>query len=621
MRMRSSLVLASLLGCVLLAMAFFPAQGGTLITVDTTDDEFNDDGDCSLREAIWAANNDSPKDACPAGDGADEIYLPAGTYSLSIAGFDDTGELGDLDIRSDLTLRGAGENLTVINGGVCPGPGCLGQTLIEVPQDPLYMWMITIQDLAIADNIAAGYVPGLHARDWDSTITLENCRFENNTKQGGNAGAVWNDATMVVRRCTFADNTAISNGGAIYTTGSLYVSDSTFYGNTATDFDGGAIAMNGGNLHVVNSTFNGNLAGRFGGAINLWGLGLNLSNVTISGNVADHDDYDDGSGAGDGGGIYVHSGLPIIRNSIIAGNTDNSTAGTPVVHPDCSGTVMSGGYNLIGDGTGCSGFTHGVNDDQVGSSGSPIDPLLDPSADNGGPTDTMAMQSTFSPAFNAGNVSGCRDRDGVLLDSDQRGYVRPSQGGCDIGAYEYNAPSTPNSPPGLLLTLHRSPASITKGSAASGPNQWFARLALSDHTGDPGLAFHYVVWLHVPEDWALPWATQYSFTGDFANTTLSPDWSAQSWVQDGNNCELGGTADAGFKWRAFRGPEEVLPALIDRLDNSVNLRGGLGVPGVETSDIYGGVRVVVGTYYDRDNDGMPYYYTCDHVAVTTISVP
>ena len=170
------------------------------------------------------------------------------------------------------------------------------------------------------------------------------------------------------------------------------------------------------------------------------------------------------------------------------------------------------------------------------------------------------------------------------------------------------------------MTHARFPASIVRGSAPSGPNQWFVRTALTDEASE-GVYFRYVAWLHVPEDWTLPWATQYSFTGDFANTTLSPDWSAQSWVQDGNNCELGGTADAGFKWRAFRGPEEVLPALIDRLDNSVNLRGGLGVPGVETSDIYGGVRVVVGTYYDRDNDGMPYYYTCDHVAVTTISVP
>ena len=36
-------------------------------TVSTTNDELNADGDCSLREAIQAANTDTGVDACPAG--------------------------------------------------------------------------------------------------------------------------------------------------------------------------------------------------------------------------------------------------------------------------------------------------------------------------------------------------------------------------------------------------------------------------------------------------------------------------------------------------------------------------------------------------------------------------
>lgn len=34
------------------------------INVNTTDDELNNDGDCSLREAIRAANTDTAVDAC-----------------------------------------------------------------------------------------------------------------------------------------------------------------------------------------------------------------------------------------------------------------------------------------------------------------------------------------------------------------------------------------------------------------------------------------------------------------------------------------------------------------------------------------------------------------------------
>jgi len=167
--------------------------------------------------------------------------------------------------------------------------------------------------------------------------------------------------------------------------------------------------------------------------------------------------------------------------------------------------------------------------------------------------------------------------------------------------------------PSLNPILFRSPAKITKGSPASGPNQWFAQV-VPGKEGDAGDHFNFVVWLHIPVDWSVPWANQYSFTGNFSNATLTADWTAQSWVGNINNCVYGGPAAAGFKWRAFRGPQQTLPALASRLNNRVNLRGGLGVPGSETSDVYGGVRVIVGSYYDSE-------YTCDHVGVTSISVP
>jgi hypothetical protein len=176
--------------------------------------------------------------------------------------------------------------------------------------------------------------------------------------------------------------------------------------------------------------------------------------------------------------------------------------------------------------------------------------------------------------------------------------------------------AAPSSNPILL----RFPSVIQAGAAPSGPNQWYARVVPGEQ-GDEGDSFHFVAWLHVPTNWTLPWATQYSFTGDFGNTTLSADWTAQSWVQNLSNCAYGGPADSGYKWRAFRGPEEALPALANRLNNQVNLRGGLGVPVSETSDLYGGVRVVIGTYYDSDGNSTPDSYHCDHVGVTNITVP
>ena len=50
-------------------------------TVTTTADELNSNGNCSLREAIRAANTDSAVDTCPSGSGADAILLPYGDYA------------------------------------------------------------------------------------------------------------------------------------------------------------------------------------------------------------------------------------------------------------------------------------------------------------------------------------------------------------------------------------------------------------------------------------------------------------------------------------------------------------------------------------------------------------
>ena len=177
-----------------------------------------------------------------------------------------------------------------------------------------------------------------------------------------------------------------------------------------------------------------------------------------------------------------------------------------------------------------------------------------------------------------------------------------------------------NPPPSTNTTLYRFPNLIPAGSAASGPNQWYAKVVPGTE-GDDGDPFHFVVWLHLPEDWQLPWARQYSFTGDFDSPVLSQDTAAQAWITTGGNCPMvGGPASTGYKWRAFIGPEENLPTAGARLDNYVNLRGGLRVPLDETPDMYYEFLMVVGVYYDSGIDGVPDSYACSGGAVPVITV-
>ncbi len=111
--MALTLTMAALL---LLAAFARPALAAT-ITVNTTADDTTNNGNCSLREAVIAANTDAARDACRAGSGADTITLPAGTYALSIAGnLEDNALQGDLDVLGSVTINGAGAGNTTVNG-------------------------------------------------------------------------------------------------------------------------------------------------------------------------------------------------------------------------------------------------------------------------------------------------------------------------------------------------------------------------------------------------------------------------------------------------------------------------------------------------------------------------
>jgi hypothetical protein len=196
-------------------------------------------------------------------------------------------------------------------------------------------------------------------------------------------------------------------------------------------FIGGGVANLGATLTVENSTITANLVedGGFpsGGGIGVSGGTTTIRNSTISANVARDTD---GSEA-QGGGVFVESGTLITQNVTIAGNTANAgtglygnVSGNPVITlsssliaDTCVGAPFAGSRNLS-TSTTC-GF------------GAAVNPLLGPLANNGGQTDTRALQAG-SPAINAG--SGCPT-------TDQRGVAR--EGACDIGAYEYRTHPAP----------------------------------------------------------------------------------------------------------------------------------------------------------------------------------
>src|SRR5207247_13827 len=116
-------------------------------------------------------------------------------------------------------------------------------------------------------------------------------------------------------------------------------------------------------------------------------------------------------GSVQGAGI-AGPGTKTIHNTIVADNFVTLTT-----REDINGTVeSSSSNNLVGVDTGLAGISDAdANDNQVGSAGTPLDPMLGPLADNFGPTPTFALLPG-SPAIDRGNNAV------VTEPTDQRGF-------------------------------------------------------------------------------------------------------------------------------------------------------------------------------------------------------
>src|SRR5919199_3438198 len=107
----------------LVALALTTPADAATIRVENQADELGGGDGCSLREATIAANADTtgPGDDCTQGAGTDVVALPGSStpYTLALPGAGDAA--GDLDVHSDLFLRGAGADASVIDAaGAAP---------------------------------------------------------------------------------------------------------------------------------------------------------------------------------------------------------------------------------------------------------------------------------------------------------------------------------------------------------------------------------------------------------------------------------------------------------------------------------------------------------------------
>ena len=360
-----------------------------LSTVTTPLDTLDpNDGQLSLREAIIEANTQP---------GDDTVTLGEGTFTLSIAGIDeDASATGDLDITDNLTLVGAGADRTIIDAD------SLDRVLHILGGASVSISGVTIRGGLDRSDIGKG--GGILNSQSDLIITESQIQ-EN---ESGDGGGIYNfGGSLTVIRSTIALNKALSGP------------ESGF---------GGGIVTTDGTVFVQDSTISNNLSGGEGGGVVVGSSSLTLLRSTIVQNRMRLISSDGG------GGVYISpffDGSVEVSNTIIADNIADVG-----INPDVLGSFTSQGNNLIGDAGTSTGFTDGVNADQVGSSASPIDPVLTPLGYDGGPTWTHAPLPG-SPVIDAGDNTNAPA-------TDQRGLSRIVDGDtdttatADIGAVEFD---------------------------------------------------------------------------------------------------------------------------------------------------------------------------------------
>ena len=384
---------------------------GNVITVNSLVDVAANDGVCTLREAITAANANTASGAaageCAAGSptGRDSIEIVVGgTLTLTSA---------LPAISSDMLIAGMGPNVNTVSGA-----------------STFRVFDITSGEVTVADLTITGGAgnPGGAIRN-DGTLTVSLSTVTGNSTSPDNGGAISNTGILVIDHSTISGNTAANSGGGVDNSGTLTVASSTISGNTATAFGGGIV--NTGTLTVANSTISGNTAEAGGGISDQFGT-VEVTNSTISGNAA---------GVGGGGGGLSANGTETLVNAIVAGNTGP-------VGADIDFNAETVTTSIIGV-----------------PGGKTLADILVPAglADNGGPTKTIALALVAgNPAIDAGTSSACAT---VLINHfDQRSEPRPPA--CDIGAYEAQAPTVAAhadvkvavSPPAPAVVTYTKPA-------------------------------------------------------------------------------------------------------------------------------------------------------------------
>jgi len=296
------------------------------ITVNTTADEFGAGANCSVREAIQAANTNTAFGGCTHNGtaGMDTINIPANSYTLSIAGADeDFNGTGDLDVLTDtagILLNGTGATSATV---VLDANG-IDRVIQTANGVALHLNNLTIEGGSVSDSGGGAYFGG-------TAIVTGTTFFSNAATSffpGGDGGGAYFGGTAIVMGTTFLSNTATGNmfggggGGGAYFANTASVTGTTFSDNSTGQSGGGAWFNS--TASVTGATFSGNTATDGGGAY--FNSTASVTGTTFSGNTA----------ASEGGGAFFNGAFAMQFVNVLFARNWATTNGAAVYVFDAS---------------------------------------------------------------------------------------------------------------------------------------------------------------------------------------------------------------------------------------------------------------------------------------------
>jgi CSLREA domain-containing protein len=315
-------------------------------------------GRCTLRAAIMVANFFT---------GANTIILPAGVYTLTRPGYEDGALVGDLNISNDLTIKGAGSSLTIVDGnGAVTGDRVF--KILASANNVTLSGMTIRNGQSLLSGVGMPIGGGGLYTESAGNLLLSDVILDSNTALNGGGlfanlpalgGSI--ELSHVIVRNNKAISGGVGEGGGVMVQSlsdlsTMDVHDSLVVNNT-TDGTGGGFFVQGSELahwSIERSQINSNTAASGGGIGNF--LPLALSDSRLHGN---HVSFD-------GGGIEAFLPLAISRTTLDANSAnrygggifDLATGSTPLYNDfvNITQSTLSGNFAKDGGGIYHDGF-------------------------------------------------------------------------------------------------------------------------------------------------------------------------------------------------------------------------------------------------------------------------